>query len=65
MERLPDRPDIRCAERTGYPYYGQPRPFTYCDECGEEIYEGDDYYNIGGNIFCENCVNAGKRVAGE
>ena len=26
--------------------------------CGEEIYEGDDCYNVAGEIYCEKCVQS-------
>lgn len=41
----------------------QDEPFTYCAECGGEIYEGEECYRIGGRYFCDNCVM--KEVAGE
>lgn len=27
-----------------------------CDECGEPIREGDGFYLLSENCFCENCV---------
>ena len=29
---------------------------TYCTVCGDEIYEGDDCYKVGGEYYCNNCV---------
>ena len=39
-----------------------------CDECGAQIFEGDDYYDFGGDCICENCKDdyvtlSFKRVA--
>ena len=27
-----------------------------CIACGKEIYEGDMYYKVSGDTYCENCV---------
>jgi len=27
-----------------------------CIACGEKIYEGDMYYKVSGDTYCENCV---------
>ena len=61
MEQL-QHPDITAAERTGYPR--QPRVFTTCDWCGTEIREGDEYYDIHGEILCAECVNECRKEAG-
>ena len=26
-----------------------------CEHCGDSIFEGDDYYNIDNETFCEQC----------
>lgn len=41
-----------------------PRVCLCCDECGEEIEEGDEYYWIAGNRYCASCVEDGRRYAG-
>ena len=55
MERydLPDHPDIRNIERTGYPVYTKPAPV--CPNCGEEC---DELYidDLSIIIGCECCV---------
>lgn len=28
-----------------------------CDECGEDIYEDDDVYEIGGHTYCQSCID--------
>lgn len=38
--------------------------WSYCDICGEPIYEGDYYYEFDGDgVYCENCVR--HKCAGE
>lgn len=35
----------------------EPEPIMRCAECGEGIYEGDDYYDIGdGGGICKECM---------
>ena len=37
-----------------------------CEICGEEILEGDDYYDIPGyGICCEDCIKETKRYSAE
>jgi hypothetical protein len=43
---------IRRMERTGRPR----RVFTTCDWCGGDICEGEEYYNIHGEVLCFACV---------
>ena len=33
-----------------------PAVFAECENCGEDILEGDDYYEIDEHKFCEECV---------
>lgn len=41
-----------------------PPPVAYtCDCCGEPIYEGDDYYDIDGVAWCEDCIRAARKTA--
>lgn len=37
--------------------------FHSCDICDQPIYEDDTYYNVGGNVYCESCVDDGRRTA--
>lgn len=41
------------------------RVICRCDLCGEAICEGYDYYRIGIDSYCEDCVSSSIRVAGE
>ena len=34
-----------------------------CSGCGQEIYEGEDYWEFLGEQFCENCKDNARRVA--
>ena len=34
-----------------------------CSGCGLDIYEGEDYWDIMGEQFCEKCINDARRVA--
>lgn len=67
MERLPDHPDIRSAERTGYPRHSvmryRPRKYTDCDWCGRSIIDGDEYYEVHGVILCVDCMTDCRRTA--
>lgn len=40
-------------------------PIYICDLCGEAIYEGDVYYDINGEVWCEECIDSVKGIAGE
>lgn len=68
MENIPDHPTIRNMERTGYPCHSvmryRPRKYTDCDWCGTEIQDGDEYYEIHGEILCAECVNECRKEAG-
>lgn len=55
MDKLPDC----CYE------YRPERPkaciVDTCMNCGEFIYEGEEYYDIDGKILCENCISECKK----
>ena len=34
-----------------------------CDICGYGINEGDDYYEIDSNNFCDDCINDYRKTA--
>lgn len=55
MECVPDRP-LNPPEDT--------RPVVYeCNDCGEPIRDGDGYYLIKGNYYCDNCVERNHHYA--
>ena len=31
-------------------------PVENCEICGEELYEGDDAYEILGKVYCVHCI---------
>jgi hypothetical protein len=35
----------------------------FCNKCDKGIFAGDSYYEICGEIFCEDCVHGGYRTA--
>lgn len=39
----------------------EPPIFEHCVECGEPIYRGDDYYELGGECYCETCVQNARK----
>ena len=34
----------------------EPVPLMRCKECGEGIYEGDEYYDTGNGGICKECI---------
>ena len=40
-----------------------PPVFAECFECGADILEGDDYYDIGGNCYCVDCIYESRKTA--
>jgi len=41
----------------------EPEIIHYCDLCDSAIYEGEDYYDIGGTKVCEDCVRSCRKTA--
>lgn len=41
----------------------EPPSVFVCSGCGDDILEGDDYWDILGEQFCEDCIDASKREA--
>ena len=33
----------------------EPKPLTYCDVCGEDIYRGDYAYELDAETYCDEC----------
>ena len=49
--------DRACPHYTGYlPALGYPHHTCTSCECG--IYDGELYYIIGGNAYCEDCISS-------
>lgn len=51
---VPDHPEIRWVEQTGYPSWNQPEPII-CDCCCDEI-DGDVYSTDNYEFLCEKCL---------
>ena len=49
--------DPRC------PNAPDPKPVFVCSGCGEDILDGDDYWDILGEQFCESCIHDSRRTA--
>ncbi len=61
IEAIMTHPDILRMEK-----YGELNPeeaIYTCDICGEEIYEGDDYYSIEGDYICTSCIDDFRKTA--
>ncbi len=41
----------------------EPRRCFDCEDCGEEILEGEDYYNFDDTHICEDCITDYKKEA--
>ena len=49
--------DSRC------PNAPDPPSVFICSGCGDNIYDGQAYWDIMGEQFCEHCIDESKRVA--
>lgn len=49
--------DARCPNAKG------PVVVHSCISCGADIEEGEDYYDLDGEPWCESCVNGSRKVA--
>lgn len=64
MAELPDHPIISNMERTGYPSGKEPIAVFVCSGCGEDICEGEAYWECCcGEQFCEACNRLSQKVA--
>ena len=58
-----------CSECWQHPCHPQcpnapePPAVFVCSGCGEEIVAGEDYWDILGEQFCENCIDDSRRTA--
>lgn len=55
MQMIGDHPDIIRVETTGYIEDEKAEYQCSCCEC--EIYEGEVYFEIEEEIYCEDCLN--------
>lgn len=47
----------------GYNESSCPPIAFICDDCGGDIYDGDDYYEINEGAICSECISAYRRIA--
>ena len=47
----------------GCPNAPEPEPVYICDECEDGIYDGDTYYELGGKIYCQGCIDYARQTA--
>ena len=40
-----------------------PPVFAECVGCGNDILDGDDYYDINGDYYCEDCIYERRKTA--
>lgn len=45
------------------PEPSEPPYVTECLNCGEKIYDGDYYYDIDGEEWCEECIKECRKTA--
>ena len=48
---------------SGCPNAPEPKQVFICSGCCKPIYEGDEYYDILGEQFCEDCIADAKKEA--
>jgi hypothetical protein len=41
----------------------EPERFGTCSVCGAKILDGEDYYNINDDYWCEECIRDARRTA--
>ena len=51
---MDERIENRMAVDSEWP---DPRPVLYCDACGEGIVADESYYDIGGDVICDRCID--------
>ena len=41
----------------------EPPSFGKCVKCNTKILDGDDYYDIDGEYYCEDCIHESRKTA--
>lgn len=49
--------------RSSCPNAPEPEIVFVCSGCGEYIYDGDYYWDLLGEQFCENCIDNARSEA--
>lgn len=47
----------------GCPNAPDPPQVYVCSGCGDPIYDGDDYWDLMGEQWCENCIDDARKEA--
>lgn len=55
MFDIPDHPEVRWIERTGYPSFAQPDPIR-CEVCDRELDEDHAYDDEEYEYLCKHCL---------
>lgn len=63
IPQIPDHPVIRNMERTGHPDGKGPKVLFKCIHCRCEICDGETYYDIDGEPWCEECIEDARKTA--
>lgn len=45
------------------PHAPDPPAVFVCSGCGHDIYDGEDYWDILGEQFCEDCITSTRKEA--
>lgn len=45
------------------PNANEPDLFALCVNCDRKIFEGDDYYELDGEPWCEDCIEKSRKTA--
>lgn len=45
------------------PYAPEPQSVFVCSGCDRDIFEGEFYYDILGEQFCDDCIEKAKKEA--
>lgn len=54
---------LRSPCAPGCPNAPEPPMVYICSGCGEDIRDGDDYWDIMGEQWCRECIDDARRVA--
>ena len=52
-------------ERTSWLEPKESEAVDFCSECNQDIFAGEEYYEIGNDSYCERCIENSKATASE
>lgn len=50
-------------ERRNWLEPDEPETIGFCAECGEDIFEGEDVWEVKGKWYCEHCIDGFRKEA--